>query len=96
MCLCVSAGGHPRGRRCLSVHVSSACPSSVDRQAESLCALDALEATEVPAFLQTGPHAAHFLPEGAGQPREKSLHLAGVDLQVARKKRLIDSILAPE
>lgn len=46
-----------------------------------LCALDALEAAEVPAFLQTGPDAAHFLSEGAGQPSEKSLHLPGVDLQ---------------
>lgn len=51
-----------------------------------LCALDALEAAEVPAFLQARAHAGHFLSEGAGQPREKSLHLTGVDLQKPKKK----------
>lgn len=51
-----------------------------------LCALDALEAAEVPAFLQARAHAGHFLSEGAGQPREKSLHLTGVDLQRPKKR----------
>lgn len=64
-----------------------------------LCALDALEATEVPAFLQTGSHSSQLLSEGAGQPRKKSLHLAGVylhrDTQIGGKMefmRLIESL----
>lgn len=48
---------------------------------QSLCALDALEAAEVPAFLQTGSDAGQLLSERAGQPRKESLHLAGVDLR---------------
>ena len=48
---------------------------------QSLCAFDALEAAEVPAFFQTGSNTGQFLSEGAGQPRKKSLHLARVNLQ---------------
>lgn len=46
-----------------------------------LCALDALEAAEVPAFLQAGSDAGQLLSEGAGQPGEQSLHLGRVNLQ---------------
>lgn len=53
--------------------------SSTCRQ--SLCALDSLEAAEVPAFLKTGSDTSQLLSEGAGQPRKKSLHLTGVDLR---------------
>lgn len=57
-------------------------PRSVREQ--RLSALDALEAAEVPAFLQTGSDTSQLLFEGAGQPREQRLHLAGVDLQRRR------------
>lgn len=74
----------PQPPRCLVRLSSLPRPGSVTGRV--LCALDALEAAEVPAFLQAGAHAGHFLSEGAGQPREKSLHLAGVDLQKPKKE----------
>lgn len=46
-----------------------------------LGALDALEAAEVPAFLQACADAGQLLSEGAGQPGEESLHLGGVNLR---------------
>lgn len=46
-----------------------------------LRALDALEAAEVPAFLQARSDARQLLSEGAGQPGKESLHLGGVNLQ---------------
>lgn len=46
-----------------------------------LRALDALEAAEVPAFLQARSDAGQLLSEGAGQPGKESLHLGGVNLQ---------------
>ena len=42
---------------------------------------DALEAAELPAFLQAGAHAAQLLSEGAGQPSQQGLHLRGADLE---------------
>lgn len=60
--------------------VSSA---SQKRHRQSLCALDALEAAEVPAFLQTRTDTSQLLSEGAGQPRKKRLHLTGVNLQTS-------------
>lgn len=67
-------------------HLHSVCLSPPPRPRSvyelSLCALDALEAAEVPAFLQTGSDASQLLSEGAGQPGEESLHLTGVDLGV--------------
>lgn len=51
---------------------------------QSLCAFDALEAAEVPAFLQTCSDTGQLLSEGAGQPRKKRLHLAGVNLQTRK------------
>lgn len=67
-----------------SVPVSSCLPvisgTSQKRLERSLCAFDALEAAEVPAFLQTRSDTGQLLSEGAGQPREKRLHLAGVNL----------------
>lgn len=74
----------PQPPRCLVRLSSLPRPGSVTGRV--LCALDALEAAEVPAFLQAGAHTGHFLSEGAGQPREKSLHLAGVDLQKPKKE----------
>ncbi|TNN71268.1 hypothetical protein EYF80_018470 [Liparis tanakae] len=62
--------------RVLHVFTVSPCVS----EPRSLRAPDALEATEAPAFLQTGADAGQLLSEGAGQPGEKSLHLAGVNL----------------
>lgn len=62
-------------------------PPAVLSRGNSLRALDALEAAEVPAFLQTGADAGQLLSEGARQPGEKSLHLAGVDLQKYTKIR---------
>lgn len=46
-----------------------------------LRAPDALEAAEVPAFLQARADAGQLLPEGAGKPGKESLHLGGVNLQ---------------
>lgn len=54
---------------------------AVTSAGRDLCALDALEAAEVPAFLQAGSDAGQLLSEGAGQPGEESLHLGGVNLQ---------------
>lgn len=48
---------------------------------QSLCALDALEAAEVPPFLQTCSDTGQLLSEGARQPRKKCLYLTGVNLQ---------------
>lgn len=78
-------GARPNPRVASSVLSSLPRPRSVTGRV--LCALDALEAAEVPAFLQARTHAGHFLSEGAGQPREKSLHLTGVDLQKPKKKK---------
>lgn len=63
------------------------CAPSQKCHKPSLCALDALEAAEVPAFLQTCSDARQLLSEGAGQPRQKSLHLAGVNLKTSGADR---------
>ncbi len=47
----------------------------------SLRRLNALKPTELPALLQTRPDARQLLPERAGQPTQKSLHLRGADLK---------------
>lgn len=47
----------------------------------NLRALDALEAAEVPAFLQASSDASQLLSESAGQPGKESLHLGRVNLQ---------------
>lgn len=52
-----------------------------EARTSGLRALDALEAAEVPAFLQARSHAGQLLSEGAGQPGKESLHLGGVNLQ---------------
>lgn len=51
----------------------------------TLCRLDAFESAELPALLQTGPHARQLLLKGVGQSTQQRLNLRRADLEFTQK-----------